>query len=648
MTPRRCIARCANAATPTLHPDDVRVAFAFDAVATIPPRFARDTRMLRIRLFLLSMTLCAGLPVCASAMADEASSVDIQLRIKIPMRDGVRLNANVFRPHGQSGPLPVLFSLNPYIADGVQSIGTYFAQHGYVFVVVDSRGRDGSEGIFRSWTHEAHDGYDAVEWLAKQPWSNGRIGGWGGSYLGFSQWSTLKEMPPHLQTIVPTAAVRPGVDFPMAGGIFYSYDAQWLTFVSGVALNDKIFGDSAFWRSKFGERYLQNAPFRSLDRIVGNASSIFQEYLQHPGFDSYWQSMAPNPAQYAQINVPILTITGHWDDDQIGAMSYYREHMRYGNEAARTRHYLVIGPWDHSGTRRPQKELAGLKFADASMIDIKQLHVQWYDWILKDGKKPDFLKQRVAYYVTGEEAWKYAERIEDTANEQRSYYLSSTGAAANDVFHSGVLSVAPPADEQPDRYTYDPLDVRPGQVELQRGDVDNNLVDQTDALNLFGAGVVYHSELLPEALELSGAPKASLWLSMDVPDTDLQVMIHEIRPDGSAVLLSSSMLRARFRESLASAQAVPSGQILRYDFDRLPFVSRRLAQGSRLRMVLRAVNSIQFEKNYNSGGDVADETAKSAHAAHVLVYHDAAHPSAIELPLRRSPAKPDSGTAVLQ
>ena len=585
------------------------------------------------RLFLLLSMFCAIASVHANEARDEPPAVDLQLRLKIPMRDGVHLNANLFRPHGQSGPLPVLFCLSPYVADSVQTIGSYFAQHGYVFVAVDSRGRNGSEGEFRSWTHEGRDGYDVVEWLARQPWSNGKVGAWGGSYLGFTQWTTLKELPPHLRTIVPTASVRPGLDFPMSGGIFYSYDTQWLTFVGGVALNEKLFGDSAYWRRKFGERYLANAPFRSLDRVVGNPSPIFQEYLRHPSFDAYWQALAPGPAQYAKIDLPILTITGHWDDDQVGALSYYGEHMKYASEAARAQHYLIVGPWDHIGTRRPQKELAGLKFGDASLVDIKQLHVDWYDWVLKDGKRPAFLQKRVAYYVTGEEAWKYADRVEDIASEKRSYYLSSNGSAANDVFRSGMLVRAVPADAAPDAYTYDPLDLRPGKAEMARGDVDNTLVDQTDAYDLYGAGVVYHSEALAEATELSGAPKASLWLSLDAPDTDFQVILQEVRPDGTAVFLSGSLLRARYGTSLSRATPAVPGEVKRYDFDRMGFVSRRLAQGSRLRFVLRAVNTIQFQKNYNSGGEVSDETAADARTVHVRIYHDAAHPSAIELPL---------------
>ncbi len=264
---------------------------------------------------------------------------------------------------------------------------------------------------------------------------------WGGSYAGFDQWATLKEMPPHLATIVPAAAAHAGVDFPFYHGIWYSYDMQWLTFTSGVTGNANLFGDTAFWIGKFRELYLAQAPYDTLDRVVGNDSTVFQKWLEHPTYDAFWQAMAPTPAQYAAMSVPILTITGHYDDDQAGAMSYYREHMQYGNESARRNHYLILGPWDHAGTRTPAKEVGGLTFGDASMVDLNELHADWYDWTAKSGAV-EFLKKRVAYYVAGPgaEEWKYADDLDSIPTERRKLYLASTGGSANDVVHSGDLA----------------------------------------------------------------------------------------------------------------------------------------------------------------------------------------------------------------
>ena len=133
------------------------------------------------------------------------------------------------------------------------------------------------------------------------------------------------------------------------------------------------------------------------------------------------------PEQYSQIDVPILTITGHYDGDQPGAMYFYHQHMRHGSADSIDKHYLIVGPWDHAGTRTPRKEVGGLVFGDASLVDLNALHKEWYDWTMKDGKKPEFLKKRVAYYVVGAETWRYVDRFEDIASRRKKFYLDSTG-----------------------------------------------------------------------------------------------------------------------------------------------------------------------------------------------------------------------------
>jgi putative CocE/NonD family hydrolase len=253
---------------------------------------------------------------------------------------------------------------------------------------------------------------------------------------------------------------------------------------------------------------------------------------------------------------------------------------------------------------------------------------------MKDGRKPDFLKKRVAYYVVGPgaECWKYADDLEAIASEKRLMYLHSNGTA-NDAFSSGTLGQGRPLKEIPDHYTYDPLDTRPAEVEREA--VEHTLIDQRAALNLFGNGVVYHSEPFAEATEISGYAKFTCWMAMDVPDTDFQVTIFEIMPDGTSVLLTQDLMRARYRESLRQEKLVKPGEINRFEFKSFNWFSRRVSKGSRLRLLLKSPNSYALQKNYNSGGVVADESAKDARTAHITVYHDAQHPSVIELPVVR-------------
>jgi putative CocE/NonD family hydrolase len=557
-------------------------------------------------------------------------NIEFTWGVRIPMRDGVHLNATVYRPKNND-PVPAIFTLTPYISDTYHPRAYYFARHGYAFLLVDCRGRGNSEGHFEPCVNEGRDGYDVVEWLAQQPWCDGSVTMWGGSYAGFDQWMALKEFPPHMKTIVPAASAHAGVDIPFFKNIFYSYEMQWQTFTSGVTPNANLFGEASFWIEKFRELYLFQRPFKELDEVVGNTTTHFRTWLQHPTPDAYWDKMALTPQEYERIDIHILTITGHYDGDQPGALEYYRAHMRWGSPQACQRHYLIIGPWDHAGTRTPNKEFGGLKFGEASMLDLDKLHREWYDWTLKDGPQPEFLKKRVAYYVMGAEEWKYADSLEEIASGTRKLYLNSDAGGANDVFHSGTLDDEAPRQSRPDHYVYDPLDLRPAELETE--EIKDYLTDQRYDLALFGNGLVYHSAPFVDDLEVSGFVKFVAWISLDVPDTDFLVGLSEVLVDGTSILLTQDMLRARYRNSLREEELVIPEEVNRYEFSGFTFFSRRIAKGSRLRLVIKSPNSIYIQKNYNSGGVVAEEDASVARTAHVKLYHDAEHPSFIELPV---------------
>jgi putative CocE/NonD family hydrolase len=570
-----------------------------------------------------------------TANVDKDGPIDFQWGVKIPLHDGIKLNATLYRPQGQKNPLPCIFTLTPYISQTYHDRGVYFAAHGYVFLTVDVRGRGNSEGEFTPLLQEAKDGRDVVEWLATQPYCNGKIAMWGGSYAGYDQWATAKEFPSHLATIVPVASPRPGVEFPSMGNIHYSYDMQWITLTSGHTAQDAIFGDDAFWNAQFGKMFTGHRAFKELDAILGNPSANFQTWLAHPAVDAYWDGYNPTPQQFARIDLPILTITGQYDDDQPGALSFYREHFQYSSAAAKAKHYLVIGPWDHAGTRTPTAEYGGLTFGQASLLDINKLHKDWYDWTLKGGSKPDFLKGKVTYYVLGDgaEQWRYADSLAAITAESRPMYLASSNGSANDVFASGTLTTNEPGiASKPDHYVYDPLGTE-FSIWNPVESSGNNMVDVSGLLASSGKILVYHTPAFAQDTELAGFFKFSAWIALDQPDTDIAVFIYAIKPDGSSTLLANSMLRARYRQSLRDAKLVRPGAIERYDFDRFSFIARRMAKGSRLRLVISPMNSRYWEKNYNSGGIVAEESGKDAHTVTVTLYHDAAHPSALYLPI---------------
>jgi len=584
--------------------------------------------MFVIRCSLLALLVLAGLPAHA---ADAAAPVSFEWGMRIPLRDGVELSATLYRPRDQAAPLPCVFTLTPYIAQSYHERGMYFAANGYVFLAIDARGRGNSGGEFTPLLQEAKDGHDVVEWLAAQPYCNGKVSMWGGSYAGYNQWATAKEFPPHLATIVPVASPMAGVDFPMRHQMFYSYDMQWLTLVSGRTGQESIFGDGGFWSAQFRRWYEAGAPFDELDRWVGNPSPIFREWVAHPHADAYWDRYNPTPAEFARLSLPILSITGQYDGDQPGAIALYRAHFAHGAEQAKARHYLVIGPWDHAGTRTPKADFGGMTFGEASRIDMNALHKAWYDWTMKDGDKPGFLADKVAYYVTGEDAWRYAPTLDAVTARRETWYLDSVEGRANDVFASGDLRRDRAGRGRPDRYVHDPLDLSPAEREAEDG--DGWLVDQRGDLRAGGGELFYHTPPFAEDVDVAGFFSLSAWIELDRPDTDIMVTLREVRPDGSTVFLASSGIRARYRHDLRRPQPAIPGAVERYDFDEFTFVARRIGKGSRLRLNIAPVNSMYAEKNYNTGGVVAAQSRKDARTVTVTLHHDPRRPSALTVPI---------------
>lgn len=598
---------------------------------------SQDLRGIRARLAALALSvaalLAAALPSRAPAASAEAleaaASVEWRWGVRIPLRDGVRLNATVYLPAGLAAPKPCIFTLTPYIGQTYHDRGLYFASHGYPFLTVDVRGRGNSEGEFRPLIQEAKDGYDVVEWLARQPYCNGKVTMWGGSYAGYDQWATAKERPPHLATIVPVAAPAAGVDFPSRNSMFAPYDMQWLTFTSGKASQLNIFGDEAFWIGMYRRWIESGTAFRNFDTFVGNPSPVFQEWLSHPHGDAYWDAYNPSADEYARMTLPILTITGMYDGDQPGALAHYSRYMEVASAEGRARHFLIIGPWDHAGTRTPRAEFMGMKFGPASLVDLPQLHLDWYRYAMEAGPRPEFLKKPVAYYVTGAERWRHADSLAAVTAQSVPFYLDSSGEGARDLYSAGTLGTAQAGRGSADRYVYDPRDVGLAKIESE-SDADSAL--DMRVLHANPAKVVYVSAPFTAATELAGFFRFDAYIAIDQPDTDFVVTVLEVGPDGVMTPLSSDMLRARYRDGTRTESLVRTREPLRYQFRNFTFAARLVPKGARLALVLQAANSLQAERNYNSGGTVADETVKDARAVTVALYHDARRPSALYVP----------------
>jgi hypothetical protein len=554
---------------------------------------------------------------------------------EIPTRDGTRLHARIWRPVAADS-VPAIVSLTPYTTDDTHSRARFFAEHGYAYVNVDVRGRGGSEGTFWPFAHDGRDGHDAVQWAAQQPWCDGRVGMRGGSYRGTAQWQTLAERPEALETIVPTAAAYPGWDFPNPDGIFLSYAARWLALTSGRASQGALFGDTDYWNAKYLRLYRQHRPFTDLDEITGISSRIFDRWVQHPHLDAYWKEMTPPPERYAQFDQPILTITGHFDGDQAGALRYYRRHATHGQAEDVRQHYLLMGPWSHGGTRSPSKELNGLTFGDNSVIDVEQLHLDWFDSVFYDQARPEALTDRVTYYVMGANRWRSAPSLDAIAPDTSTWYLSSPESPARDVFRSGRMRSTPPSSADVDSVVSDPRATPVDSAALAAADsyLDPGLA--FSAAWTGGPRLVYHSPPLEEDVTVAGVMRLDAFIELDVPDTDLLAAVYEIRADGTTIYLGESALRARHRKGVDQVSFPEPDTVHRYTFDRFNWFARTLRTGSRLRVVLTPLNTPLRDKNYQTGANTLQATDADARSATIQLHMSAEHPTSLSLPVREA------------
>ncbi len=566
-----------------------------------------------------------------SKAQNNTKNTDILFYQKIPLSDSINLSANIYLPHNLKEKLPVILVFTPYVSDHNHDRGMFFSQNGYVFATVDVRGRGNSEGIYTPLETDAKDGSQVIQWLAKQSWSNGKVAMMGGSYKGMVQWLIMKEFPPALKTVVPTASVGPGIDFPKKNNIFYPYGLRWLTFTSGKTLNKKSFGEE-YWDIKKSVLYNEHKAFSDYTNIVpidDNTNKIFQKWISHPDMDDYWKSILPNKEQYAKMNIPVLTITGYYDDDQPGALNYYNQYMKYASQKAKENHYLIIGPWNHSGTRRPKEALGDLYFGKNAVVNIFDFHLQWFNWTLKGQKRPDFLKDKVMYYQTGEDRWDYAESIEKMTTSVKKFYLSSSNQDISDVFHSGTLQNTKITNkEKPSIIIYNPLENTDKSAKwFTMGDF------KSENYTTEKGWLYFHSEIFDESFILSGKVLFEAYIELDAQDTDFEISLYEITQNGESIWLGSDIMRARYRNSLEKPELVTPKKIEKYTFDKFTFNNRKIAKGSRLRFVFGYLDTKQAQKNYNTGGKVSEESKKNAKTVTIKLYHNSEYPSSISIPM---------------
>jgi len=589
---------------------------------------------------------CAAIALLAPGAASAASvgpGYDIEMSRMIPMRDGVALEAWIFKPSHLSARAPAVLELTQYEIDGGRrGDPAVLARRGYVFVqaMVRGRGRSGGDKADNLGLQVGRDGYDAVEWIAAQPWSNGQVVMYGGSFVGMTQWRTAAQLPPHLAAIAPYVAIYPGWDVPNTNGIPQAWSAVILGYTAGRMLNAGFMANHEYWAGKLLEAYAEYRPFGELEQVLGiptddwwmnddgKRRSFMVTWLDHVGDARFNLAAEPRAQDYARMRFPVLTATGYFDDDQPGALRYYANHTAHAPAAAVARHLLIIGPWDHGGTQHPTKEIEGLSIPAAAVIDMDRLHADWYDWVLGRGPRPALLSSRVSYFMMGADAWRHADSLDAaTGRARRILYLSDPSGTPQGLLRPGSLTGRASPREPAALLVSDPR-ARPA-LELAHDADSEGLTSQFRAS---APGVlVFHSAPLARAFELAGHPRLVLECAADTPDFDLWAQLSMVLPDGSAVTLGEDIRRARFRHDPFRAQLVRHGETIEMPFE-FKWIAWRIPAGARLRLLLAPLNSPDYQKNYNTGGRIGYERLQDARVSHIRIFHDAERSSRLELP----------------
>ena len=550
------------------------------------------------------------------------AQVKTHFDVRIPMRDGVELSADIWMPE-EPGRYPVILIRTPYVKTseslGAPELGEDYARRGYVVAVQDVRGRGDSEGEFDFYFADAEDGYDSVEWLAAQPWSNGKVGMMGASYLGTVQWLAAREKPPHLICILPSAPS--GRHFagegPYHGGAFMSFMLGWVNGTSGRIMQRNA--SRVDW-----ERVYKHRPLLTMDEAMGRRMRLYREFLEHPTVDAYWNRIIFSPEDFRNINLPVLQITGWFDSDQAGTF-YYWDGIR-AHSTAKEKQYLLIGPWTHGQIFRGGSTKVGeLEFSGDSVVDFRALHLAFFDHYLK-GSAPGFDFPPVRIYVTGSNKWRDERDYPPAQAQYRHLYLHSEGKA-NTLAGDGRLNWKAPGDEPPDRYTYNPQNPVPSEVGGEHLGVDHRIIERRDDV------LVYTSEVLQEPLEVIGPVFVHLYAASDAPDTDFTAKILDVYADGRALKLGpipAGIIRARYRNSFEQTELLTANQPERYRIELLS-IAHTFLPGHRLRIEVSSSCYPHINANSNTGNPVATDTEWSL--AHQRIYHDSSRPSHVYLPV---------------
>ena len=573
-------------------------------------------------------------------------NIVIEKNVMVAMRDGVHLAADVYRPV-EEGQHPVLLMRLPYNKDLPGRLAAFVstafraAQQGYVVVLQDCRGRFASEGEFYPQFDDANDGVDTIHWIVEQPWANGKVGMIGGSYLGFTQWLLAKEHPEALRAIAPQVTTSNYYQTPMRheGGVFELGVLFWALSMVPEEVQRRMRQGQASREQMGAIMQAMRDPSALMAHLPLVDQPLLREFapwyldwLNHPTYDDYWKRIA-HSEYYEQLTVPTLNMGGWYDLFLGGTLAnYVGMKQRGGSVVARAHQRLVIGPWSHTNDMGMFSERSYGLAASSAAIDLEGMQLRWHDHWLKGEENGVEQDKPVKIFVMGLDQWRDEEDWPLPDTQYRPYYLHS-GGHANSATGNGTLSPDAPAEEPEDVYLYDPRHPVPtvgGAILIDLAPVEGPR-DQR-AVEVREDVLCYSTPVLEKPVEVTGPIALVLYISSSARDTDFTGKLVNVYPDGRAEILTDGILRARYRESFTEAKLLEPGQIYELRLD-LWATSNLFKAGHRIRLEVSSSNFPRFDRNTNTGGVIERQTEKDLVQAVNRIYHDAAHPSHLILPI---------------
>lgn len=547
------------------------------------------------------------------------SSQELFKTIMLPVRDGINLATDLYFPNSTENSYPIILMRTPYNKNLLKEYGEYYSKKGYIVAIQDVRGKYGSEGEWKPYLSEGKDGYDAIEWLAVQKWSNGKVGMVGGSYSGSVQLAAAIQNPPHLVAIIPN--ITPATPFnntPYENGVFaLGWAIRWSGIVnediSGQEMNNKF--KEVFQRNWYAE--LNHLPVVGLDSIIlGKKISFWREWIDYE----------PNKSNYAEqdyirnignINIPVFLQSGWFDVANRGTKLLHKGLTESGNKNVK----LIIGPWVHSD--RSSKQLGPMYLGEDAGIDLFGIYAEWFDYWLKGEDNGILNKPLVQIFNIGPNRWEYANEYPTNTSVKTKMYLS-TNSDSKLLAEKGKLVFEELERESGKKsFKYDPSDPAPSFSEMMK---KNKIPDYKKIMDMRNDVIVFETKSLKDSLTISGPIKAVIYASSSALDTDFSLTMTGVNKEGGIFPLGQTfgIIRAKYRNSNRQEELLEKGEIYKYEID-LSHTYYTLSPGERLRLEVTSSSFPEFSRNLNTGKN--NQTTSEFIIAEQQIYFTDKYPS---------------------